>query len=94
MPQHCGTYWYVWILLLSRLQAMLVDLFWDRLHWVPRSVLFLHVEEGGQRLVHLLRLFFCASFHLQFIQKLLTGFEDLVWTKVAQIILQKTETWT
>ncbi|KAI3373012.1 hypothetical protein L3Q82_023446 [Scortum barcoo] len=40
-------------LLLSRIQAVLVDFFWDRLHWVPQSILFLPKEEGGQGLVHL-----------------------------------------
>ncbi|KAI3358278.1 hypothetical protein L3Q82_003276 [Scortum barcoo] len=39
--------------LLSRIQAVLVDFFWDRLHWVPQSILFLPKEEGGQGLVHL-----------------------------------------
>ncbi|KAI3351124.1 hypothetical protein L3Q82_005602 [Scortum barcoo] len=38
---------------LSRIQAVLVDFFWDRLHWVPQSILFLPKEEGGQGLVHL-----------------------------------------
>ncbi|TWW74481.1 Transposon TX1 uncharacterized 149 kDa protein ORF 2 [Takifugu flavidus] len=39
--------------LLSRIQAVMVDFFWDRLHWIPQSVLFLPREEGGLGLVHL-----------------------------------------
>ncbi|KAI3364782.1 hypothetical protein L3Q82_000910 [Scortum barcoo] len=39
--------------LLSRVQAILVNFFWDRLHWLPQAVLFLPKEEGGQGLVHL-----------------------------------------
>ncbi|KAI3352703.1 hypothetical protein L3Q82_020166, partial [Scortum barcoo] len=51
--------------LLSRVQAILVDFFWDRLHWLPQAVLFLPKEEGGQGLVHLASR--CAAFRLQFI---------------------------
>ena len=39
--------------LLGRLQAVNVDSFWDSLHWVPKGILFLPKEEGGQGLVHL-----------------------------------------
>lgn len=39
--------------LLARVQAVLVDFFWDRLHWLLQAVLFLPKEEGGQGLVHL-----------------------------------------
>ncbi|KAL7870140.1 hypothetical protein AOLI_G00141280 [Acnodon oligacanthus] len=39
--------------LLVILQAVLVDFFWDRLHWLPQGVLHLPNEEGGQGLVHL-----------------------------------------
>ncbi len=28
-----------------------MDFFWDNLHWIPQSVLFLAKEEGGQGLV-------------------------------------------
>lgn len=34
--------------LIQRLQAILVDFFWDRLHWVLETVLFLPKEEGGK----------------------------------------------
>lgn len=71
--------------LLSRLQTILVNFFWDSLHWVPQSVLFLPKEEGGQGLVHLPSRH--ATFRLQFIQKFLTGPVDLVWRKVAKINL-------
>ncbi|KAI2646015.1 putative 149 kDa protein [Labeo rohita] len=37
--------------LLTRIQAVLVDFFWDKLHWVQQSVLYLPKEEGGQGLL-------------------------------------------
>ena len=72
--------------LLSQVQAVLVDFFWDRLHWLPQAVLFLPKEEGGQGLVHLASR--CAAFRLQFVQRLLYGPKDLVWRPLAQLILQ------
>ncbi|KAI7801458.1 pol-like protein [Triplophysa rosa] len=75
--------------LLSKLQAKLVDFFWDKLHWVPQGVLFLPVEEGGQGLVSFLSRH--ATFRLQFIQRLLTGPVDLVWRDIAKIILQRVD---
>ena len=73
--------------LLSQIQRVLVDFFWDRLHWVPQSVLFLPKEEGGQGLVHLASR--GAAFRLQFIQRLLTGPTDLVWRTLSCCILQR-----
>ncbi|KAI3355854.1 hypothetical protein L3Q82_004224 [Scortum barcoo] len=73
--------------LLSRIQAVLVDFFWDRLHWVPQSILFLPKEEGGQGLVHLASR--GAAFRLQFLQRLLTGPADLVWRRLSCCILQR-----
>ncbi|KAK3548697.1 hypothetical protein QTP70_016989, partial [Hemibagrus guttatus] len=37
--------------LLASIQALLVDFFWDGLHWIPQSILHLPKEEGGQGLV-------------------------------------------
>ncbi|KAK3511884.1 hypothetical protein QTP70_027480 [Hemibagrus guttatus] len=39
--------------LLASIQALLVDFFWDGLHWIPQSVLHLPKEEEGQGLVQL-----------------------------------------
>ncbi|KAK3542537.1 hypothetical protein QTP86_028678, partial [Hemibagrus guttatus] len=61
--------------LLANIQGQLVDFFWDGLHWIPQSVLHLPKEEGGQGLVQLSSR--AAAFHLQFIQRLLTGTRDL-----------------
>lgn len=72
--------------LLSQVQSILVDFFWDRLHWLPQAVLFLPKEEGGQGLVHLASR--CAAFRLQFVQRLLYGPQDLVWRPLARLILQ------
>lgn len=71
--------------LLARIQSVIVDFFWDRLHWVPQSVLFLPREEGGQGLIHLASR--GAAFRLQFAQRLLSGPVDLVWRPVAQTVL-------
>ena len=73
--------------LLSKVQAILVDFFWDKLHWIPQAVLFLPKEEGGQGLIHLPSR--GAAFRLQFIQRLLYGPDDLVWRPLAHLILQR-----
>ncbi|XP_053533103.1 transposon TX1 uncharacterized 149 kDa protein isoform X1 [Ictalurus punctatus] len=71
--------------LLSNIQALLVDFFWDKLHWIPQSVLHLPKEEGGQGLIHIASR--TATFRLQFIQRLLTGPERLVWRAAAYRLL-------
>ncbi|KAK3552524.1 hypothetical protein QTP86_013309 [Hemibagrus guttatus] len=73
--------------LLARIQALLVDFFWDGLHWIPQSVLHLPKEEGGQGLVQLASR--TAAFRLQFPQRLLTGPKDLIWRPVAHGLLHK-----
>ncbi|KAK3557986.1 hypothetical protein QTP86_005623 [Hemibagrus guttatus] len=60
--------------LLASIRALLVDFFWDGLHWIPQSVLHLPKEEGGQGLVQLASR--TAAFRLQFLQRLLTGPKD------------------
>ncbi|KAK3524871.1 hypothetical protein QTP86_010601 [Hemibagrus guttatus] len=72
--------------LLANIQAQLVDFFWDGLHWIPQSVLHLPKEEGGQGLVQLSSR--AAAFRLQFIQRLLTGPRDLVWSAAASGLLR------
>ncbi len=59
------------------------------MHWVPHNVLYLPKEEGGQRLVHLQSR--TAAFRLQFIQRFLTGPENLSWRSVASMILKTAE---
>ncbi|KAK3533143.1 hypothetical protein QTP70_010181 [Hemibagrus guttatus] len=54
--------------LLASIQALLVDFFWDGLHWISQSVLHLPKEEGGQGLVQLASR--TADFRLQFLQRL------------------------
>ncbi|KAK3565424.1 hypothetical protein QTP86_008243 [Hemibagrus guttatus] len=73
--------------LLTSIQALLVDFFWDGLHWIPQSVLHLPREEGGQGLVQLASR--TAAFHLQFLQRLLTGPKDLLWRPVVHGLLHK-----
>ncbi|KAK3569358.1 hypothetical protein QTP86_026787, partial [Hemibagrus guttatus] len=73
--------------LLASIQALLVDFFWDGLHWIPQSVLHLPKEEGGQGLVQLASR--TAAFCLQFLQRLLTGPKDLIWRPVAHGLLHK-----
>ncbi|KAL2096374.1 hypothetical protein ACEWY4_008522 [Coilia grayii] len=72
--------------LLSQVQSILVNFFWDSLHWVPQSVLFLPKEEGGHGLIHVQSR--AAAFRLQFIQQLLTGSTDTSWKSVACAILR------
>ena len=72
--------------LLSKIQSILVDFFWDKLHWVPQSVLFLPKEEGGHGLVQLQSR--TAAFRVQFLQRLLTGTVDSNWKYAACAILQ------
>lgn len=72
--------------LLAEIQAILVDFFWDKLHWIPQSFLFLPKEEGGQGLLNLQSR--TAAFRLQFIQRLLAGATEPNWKTVACFILQ------
>ncbi len=62
--------------LLTKIQAILVDFFWDKLHWVPQNVLFLPKEEGGHGLVHLQSRI--ATFRLQFVQKTVSWFSSIL----------------
>ena len=73
--------------LLSKIQALLVNFFWDRLHWVPQSVLFLPKDDGGQGLIHLSSR--AAAFRFQFLQRFLCGPADLVWRPLACTILSQ-----
>lgn len=34
--------------LLGKIQSVLLDIFWDKLHWIPHNILYLKTEEGGQ----------------------------------------------
>ena len=72
--------------LIAQIQTKMVNFFWSKKHWVPQSVLFLSRDEGGQGLVHLASR--TATFRIQFIQRYLTGPEDLVWRDVAGCILR------
>ena len=74
---------------LSKIQSVLVNFFWDSLHWVPQSVLFLPREEGGHGLIHLQSR--TAAFRLQFIQRLLCGTVSSSWKAVACAILRTFE---
>ncbi len=75
--------------LLPKLQSILVNFFWDKLHWLRQSVLYLPKEEGGQGMVHLQSRL--STFRLQFIQKFLKGSEELVWRMTVRTILQRVE---
>ena len=73
---------------IHKLQGILLDFFWDRLHWVPQSVLYLPRDEGGQGLIHIESR--VAAFRFQFIQRYLIGPRDVVWRELASSILKKT----
>lgn len=72
--------------LLQKVQSIILKFFWDNLHWVPQSVLYLPKEEGGQGLVHLRSR--VTAFRLQFIQRYLTGGDEVVWKPVMSTILR------
>lgn len=72
---------------LSKIQTEIVDCFWENLHWITQSILFLAKEDGGQGLVHLASR--CAAYRPQFLQKFLLGSERLVWRPVSQCILRR-----
>lgn len=76
-------------LLLKNIQSILVNFFWDNLHWVPQSVLYLSKNEGGQGLIHLQSR--VAAFRLKYIQRFLEGSENENWSLVASIIFKNFE---
>ncbi len=71
--------------LLPKLQSILVNLFWDKLHWMPQSVLYLPIEEGGQGMVHLqsrFRIFlmdFKSWYGERQLEQFCKGWKVLVW---------------
>ena len=67
------------------MQAILGDTFWDKLHWLPQSLLYLQKEEGRHGLMPLASR--RAIFRLEFI-RFLTGPKDLVWKPLACSILR------
>lgn len=72
--------------LLQKIQSVLGNFFWDGLHWVPQSVLFLPKDEGGQGLIHLQSR--TAAFRLQFVKRLLTGPTYVAWRGLSCAILK------
>uniref|UniRef100_A0A8C4RDJ9 Reverse transcriptase domain-containing protein n=1 Tax=Erpetoichthys calabaricus TaxID=27687 RepID=A0A8C4RDJ9_ERPCA len=67
--------------LLKEIQRILLDFFWDKIHWVKRSVVHLPVDEGGQGLVDIL----CRieAFRLTDLQRLLYAPQPLLWRSLA-----------
>lgn len=74
---------------LMKIQSMLIDFFWDRMHWVPKSVLYLSKDEGGLGLIHLQSR--TAAFRLQYVQRLLQCSSELSWMGAACAILRNIE---
>ncbi|KAJ3602351.1 hypothetical protein NHX12_030109 [Muraenolepis orangiensis] len=70
--------------LMKQLQRLLVDFFWSGHHWVPASVLYLPVAEGGQGLVDITAR--TAAFRLQAAQRLLYGASPS-WLAMARLLL-------
>lgn len=71
---------------LIEIQSLLVDFFWDKLHWITKSIIFLPKEEGGQGLINSQSR--TAAFRLQFIQRLLLGTRDRSWRAAACVFLR------
>ncbi len=74
---------------LAKIQSILIDFFWDKLHWVQKSVLYLSKEEGGLGLINLQSR--TAAFRLQYIQRLLSSPMESSWASVACAILRNIE---
>lgn len=75
--------------LLVKIQSMLLYFFWDNLHWLPHSVLYLPKEEGGQGLINVQSR--TVAFRIQYIQRFLTSSENLALKSVACAILNSVD---
>ncbi len=71
--------------LMAETQAIFLDFFWDKLHWIPQSILYLPKEEGGQGLINLQSRI--ATFRLHFLQRFLDGPVSVSQRAVSCIIL-------
>ncbi|MBN3292183.1 YTX2 protein, partial [Polypterus senegalus] len=68
--------------LLQNIQEVLINFFWDGLHWLRRSVLFQPLDEGGQCIIDVFGR--VAAFRLQTLQELLYPSEHQPWMDFAQ----------
>lgn len=73
--------------LTHKLQAILVDLFWDQLHWVLQKCAVFNKRGRGTGSGPLDSR--VATFRFQFIQKYLTGSTDVAWRDVTSCLLRK-----
>lgn len=71
---------------LIKIQSILIDFFWYKLHWLQKHALYLSKDERGHGLVHLQSRI--AAFRIQFIQRLLKGSEDANWRIVTFSVLK------
>lgn len=53
------------VCLLSDIQKVLINFFWEKSHWVSQSVLYLSKDEGGQGLINVQSRI--AAFRMRFI---------------------------
>ncbi len=65
---------------LAKIQSILIDFFWDKLHWVQKSVLYLSKEEGGLGLINL------QSRRLLFAFSISKDFYHLLWSQVGRVL--------
>lgn len=72
--------------ILEKIQIKMTNFFGDKLHWVPRAVLYLPKEEGGQGIVDFKSR--KAACKLQFVQKFLYK-SNLSWTGLTFCLLSK-----
>ncbi|KAK3534744.1 hypothetical protein QTP86_024079, partial [Hemibagrus guttatus] len=72
--------------LVQVVQRQLVSFFWSGQHWVRAAVLYLPVQEGGQKLVDIRSRI--VTFRLQAAQKLLYH-SSMSWTDTATVLLRK-----
>ncbi|MBN3308508.1 NHRF3 protein, partial [Amia calva] len=75
--------------LIKQLQSILLDFFWDGLHWIRQCVLYLPLAEGGQGLIDIASR--TAAFRLKALQRLLYSSEDLPWAQLALGFLRQVQ---
>lgn len=73
--------------LLEEVQKVMLDFFWDGLHWLRKGVLYLPREKGGQGVMDVSSR--VSAFRLQSVQRLLYGPDSLSWRLLACALLRR-----
>ncbi|MGH0142662.1 UNVERIFIED_CONTAM: hypothetical protein FKN15_069841 [Acipenser sinensis] len=73
--------------LMEEVQKVMLDFFWDGLHWLRKGVLYLPREKGGQGVMDVSSR--VSAFRLQSVQRLLYGPDSLSWRLLACALLRR-----